>query len=568
MFGVLFGRRNKKPANDRPKAALFPGRANSESVGLTEDYLNRQEAFLQSIGPHMRHGVDTAIALGRVDYDFAKRWNEMILDITPAERGQLLVDWAHWHTLRAHKAAADVVIHQRNPLALPLLGNTFRLPESLCDGRVLKQPLEFSHEQAKQFLDHVALAVMQKGSHLHIRTPRQIVAALERAISDPDEALASRIRNADHRMSWASPLLTKLCPISAGNAPGEEPAGADNPQVADALKVLQMTLRRLPGMWVTLPAGDDPFWGTLNHQLFPVFREVDRYLNAVEKAAYTGTATQDDRARAIALFDVATDNLAALKTGHGLVRTLIDVSRDFPDGEHMRTGNPFWHVGLAENEKDVFDAAGRPKIDLMAKIESIYLAKLEERLQRLAAIAPKTGLAAKLVELLPGENASAPTKTWLQTAAETLDRNDLLQIVEDIQRNDVKDPRDVLYDPTLDPVVYEGALIKAREFQAKIWAVHLIGSAAAEPLYDLARANYEKVSGVGPKNAKLGNAAAVSLSLIEGGAGVPQLLQLQRDVKYPKIKKFLEKCLSAAAERVGTSKQDMEEQAVTDHGFA
>lgn len=82
-----------------------------------------------------------------------------------------------------------------------------------------------------------------------------------------------------------------------------------------------------------------------------------------------------------------------------------------------------------------------------------------------------------------------------------------------------------------------------------------------------ARRCYAAEPGRGIKAEKIGNACLWSLQALPNGAGTPYLARLSTRVKYPKIKKKIDAALNAAAEAAGTTRADLDELIVPDHGF-
>ena len=570
MFSAIFEKRDKGSAKNNGEIPSTPIR---DPHPLTDDYLAQQQQFIQSIGRHMRIGIEEAIRNGKADHEFAETWDGELASISPTERAKLIIDWMNWHILRAHEAASDTIIFQKHPDALPISNLTLRMPDCLNSGSVLKKPVEFTDLQAKRLIGLACMASDQKGSHLHLRPNKRFAGAVEKAILFPDAVLASTVRNAGYKVRWAQQFLKKLCPLEVANVASNDRLNVkrstkEEQNLDDALNGLTSVLRRLPGMWVTVPCSDNPYWPSLNHQIFPYFDEVSNYLSAVEKAANTGVASKGDKECVYALSEVAQLNLHALKQGRGTARSMSEIAKAFPLREKMRTRSIYWSIGVPEAEKEVIDDLSQPKLKLILSIETKFLSSIEEQIKRIKVIAPKIGLASKLKDMLPGENASKPTKAWLKKASQRLDDQDLVEIVEKLCLADSIIPQNDEFDPRVPFEVYEAKAIAFRETHAMVWAAYLAGEKAMEPLLAFAQKCYQKVPGVGPRSAKLGNAAAISLSMIEGGAGVAALTRLHRDVKYERVKNHIEACIEQAAGRSGVSKQEAEEQAVVDHGFA
>lgn len=577
MFGRWFGKQETPVVKAEVLSKIF---ATSPTFGKniksetqpdpTADYLAKQDNFLKSIGPHMRHGVNQLMTTGEVTYDFSLLWDEQLQSITAVERGQLLVDWVQWHVLRAHEAASAVVITQKHPKSIPLLGHRFMLPPSLKNGSHLTLDIEFTEAQAKQFIGFSIEASQQKNTHFSPSNTKRLLAALKKAITSTDQALAAGLRQDrfNYKIRWAEPLLKLLCPLEAAAPKLEQSNSKEEAAVIEAFHKLTMKFKRLSGMWVRMPAKIDLVWGSANHQMFPFFVEISRCVDAVEIALNVGHDVTQHRSHLLSLRDIARANLHALKSGYGELRSFNEVSNAFPQGENPSIKSPYWSIRNPEKDRDVFDTSGRPKVNLIVAIEAHWLSKFEKDCERLQAIQLKSGLSKKLIDLLPSESATSPTKSWLKNAGTTLNQGDLNEILGDIAQRESINTDAIMFNPENTVTAYEVAKLSNLELRARVWAAHLAGSKAAEPLYAMAQRCYKKIPGKGPKDAKLGNAASASLSLIEGGAGVPYLLRLEREVKYPNIKAFIEKCIAETAKRQGPAVQDLKETAVNDHGFA
>lgn len=105
-------------------------------------------------------------------------------------------------------------------------------------------------------------------------------------------------------------------------------------------------------------------------------------------------------------------------------------------------------------------------------------------------------------------------------------------------------------------------------FKGLVWMLGLLGREdSALPLGDFARRCFTKVPNIGARSVKLGNAAVLALSRLEGSAGLAQLTVLRRRIRYPSARRQIEKALNEAAERAGLSVGELEELAVPDFGL-
>jgi hypothetical protein len=84
----------------------------------------------------------------------------------------------------------------------------------------------------------------------------------------------------------------------------------------------------------------------------------------------------------------------------------------------------------------------------------------------------------------------------------------------------------------------------------------------AATLADAAIAGYRKITGVGPRSAKVAGACVYALKSMPGLHGAAQLERVRLGVKQPAYLKGIERALDEAAERVGMTRDDLEELTV------
>lgn len=89
----------------------------------------------------------------------------------------------------------------------------------------------------------------------------------------------------------------------------------------------------------------------------------------------------------------------------------------------------------------------------------------------------------------------------------------------------------------------------------------------ARALGRLALSCYRKVPGIGPRAVKIGNAAVYALGHMPGRDALGQLALLRVKVKFGTAQKLLDKALTAAAEREGLPRDEIEELAVPAYGL-
>ncbi|MDA0920364.1 MAG: DUF4132 domain-containing protein, partial [Planctomycetota bacterium] len=86
-------------------------------------------------------------------------------------------------------------------------------------------------------------------------------------------------------------------------------------------------------------------------------------------------------------------------------------------------------------------------------------------------------------------------------------------------------------------------------------------------LGEVAKAAYQKIPGIGPRDLKAGNAAVYALGQIGTLDSVAALAVLKTRVKLLNAQKGIEKALTATAERVGIPREELEEMSVPDYGL-
>lgn len=89
----------------------------------------------------------------------------------------------------------------------------------------------------------------------------------------------------------------------------------------------------------------------------------------------------------------------------------------------------------------------------------------------------------------------------------------------------------------------------------------------ARALGQLAFSTYKKIPGKGPRAIKVGNACITALGSMPGRDSLAQLAMLKVKVKFIPAQKGIEKALTAAAEREGLPRSEIEELAVPSYGL-
>lgn len=101
-----------------------------------------------------------------------------------------------------------------------------------------------------------------------------------------------------------------------------------------------------------------------------------------------------------------------------------------------------------------------------------------------------------------------------------------------------------------------------------IWAAaSLDDPALAAPIGDLAERCYKKLPWIGPRSAKVGNAAVAALAIMSGDAPAAQLARLKQRVKQPTGARMTAKALDRFAGQAGLSVDELEERVVPTFGL-
>lgn len=83
-----------------------------------------------------------------------------------------------------------------------------------------------------------------------------------------------------------------------------------------------------------------------------------------------------------------------------------------------------------------------------------------------------------------------------------------------------------------------------------------------------AQSCFVKVPGVGARSVKLGNACCVTLmNMPDNPAAIAELVRLRGKIKYPSVKKSIEKKLETIAEKRGTTVAELEDSSLPSFGF-
>lgn len=108
----------------------------------------------------------------------------------------------------------------------------------------------------------------------------------------------------------------------------------------------------------------------------------------------------------------------------------------------------------------------------------------------------------------------------------------------------------------------------AQSLKGLAWACALAPDAElARALAALAISAYRKLPGIGPRLVKVGNACIWALGQLPSEAALPQLAMLKSRVKFGTAQKLIDKAFTAAAERLGVSRDEIEELATPSFGL-
>ena len=580
---TLFGQgRAGLPAGQ--KATEVPDRAVSQKPNPADEQgiEARQQLLYAACGPFAREVLD---ATARV---FLEGWTKddreaftasfltRLATATPAECGRFLVD-----LYRCEREVRHPVWRQRkepgiDPTALSYLGSGNLHPERVAKHNALR----FTEAEAKELL--LFFIGPDSTRQFRPRLDKIFLKPLAQAFSQPDEQLASIVRNTLGNGKVWEPLLNRLCPVMAAEAALQKPERKGNRravEAAEAMDALELELRRLPGLWVrvrALPAagGVEP---TFDHQLHPYLNRTTRVRLAVDEAMKFGVDVGDTIDRLAALHDRGMANLAALKAGNVVVTSLDDVLASVPEGEKVNPRNIYWMRAVPEDQHDLFDAKGRPKLGLIHAVEQKWLAELGEQIAGWrAATVPalavggenRRDLVQVLSNLLAEHNDTKPTKSWIKQAKADLGQAELAEILGILAAHKPDGSHRSIHEA----LVYAGLATNRAEFAqeqmvAMAWAAHLAPATQAAPVLEgLAQRCFARKPGQGIANARLGNAAARALAMLPEGTGLRPLSRLRDRAVFPAVRQSIDRILAEVAKAQGISPDTLAELTAPDHG--
>jgi hypothetical protein len=178
-----------------------------------------------------------------------------------------------------------------------------------------------------------------------------------------------------------------------------------------------------------------------------------------------------------------------------------------------------------------------------------------------------------LLNLCARANGSSPSEKWLDHARSELAKfklasfkrrlTDWFQLVDRPRTKPIEHWPEFAPDPNL--------LISEPHMQllkGLAWACGLLDDEeVARSLMDLARSAFKKVPKIGPRAVKVGNACIWALGAMAGLHAVGQLSVLRSRVKFGTAQKMIEKAFTAAAEKLGLPRDEIEEMGVPSYGL-
>jgi hypothetical protein len=165
---------------------------------------------------------------------------------------------------------------------------------------------------------------------------------------------------------------------------------------------------------------------------------------------------------------------------------------------------------------------------------------------------------------------STPTAKWsaaTQALIDTLGHDTFVQLAAAwlgaFRQSGNKPPE---YDHQTHQSVSNGCLLVAENgdlLRGLAWAcAGSAGTGLATALADAALAGYRKISGIGPRSAKVAGACVYALKSMPGLDGAAQLDRVLLAVKQPTYRASIERVLDEAATRAGMTRDDLEELTV------
>lgn len=172
-------------------------------------------------------------------------------------------------------------------------------------------------------------------------------------------------------------------------------------------------------------------------------------------------------------------------------------------------------------------------------------------------------------------NGSSPSGKWLTTARQLRDALGMATFahmaaewIGAFRKSTNKPPE---YNPQTHERASVGALLddeNANMLRGLAWCCADVDDAPlAASLADAAVAGYRKITGIGPRSAKVAGACIYALKSMPGLHGAAQLERVRLSVKQPAYVKGIESALDEAARHAGLSRDDLEELTVPTFGL-
>ncbi len=156
-------------------------------------------------------------------------------------------------------------------------------------------------------------------------------------------------------------------------------------------------------------------------------------------------------------------------------------------------------------------------------------------------------------------SSSKPSSKWLAEARKRMEAIEERELREQIVRwlRMVGDRRDKQLSD-LNSAVVKGL----------VWCCSLLDDAdVCRAVADCAESCFRKISWLGPRSVKAGNACIWALGAMAGMEPVAQLARLRLRVRYHAAQDLIQRTLAAAAERAGVSPEELEEMVVPSYGL-
>ena len=182
----------------------------------------------------------------------------------------------------------------------------------------------------------------------------------------------------------------------------------------------------------------------------------------------------------------------------------------------------------------------------------------------------------KLTRHCLDNNSSKPSKRWLKEATSLANEigNDALRerllewfpVIKDKRTGRLnKSERERWYGFNTDHIISEN---NTRLLKGLIWlASRFDDDVMSRTLRDVAKHMYKKVPDIGMRNAKLGNAAILSLSMMPGTVGLKEIIVLRASTKYNPALVNINRIFTKLAETREITPDELAEISIPDYGL-